>query len=938
MPHSPATPSAPRRRKARLALAVAAALAAAPGGAQTSDDCMACHAERGMTGERDGHKIAVTVDRKQLGSSAHGSVECVGCHKDLSGKDLPHDPGVKLVDCGTCHDKQGKDYRASAHGQAAARGDRTAPQCPNCHGPPHGVLPAGDARSPISTINVPATCGRCHHEGSQVSIVHQLPQDHILENYSESIHGEGLFKKGLTVTAVCSSCHSAHLVLPHEDARSSTNRSNVARTCTRCHARIEQVHQKVVGGKLWEKEPNKVPSCTECHSSHKIRRSSSAQGMATKDCLLCHGKPELSMTRGGKKVSLFVDEQQYAASTHARVACAQCHVEVRASLLRACEPIKSKVDCSSCHAAVVDVYRTSVHGVLHAKGDADAPSCLDCHDRHATKSKRWPSSPTFARAVPDLCGRCHRAGERAARRIDSKGPDIVKSYRESIHGVGLLEAGLVVTATCADCHTAHGELPPSDPNSTVSRGKLIETCSRCHHGIGDVFQASIHGSSNTKAQGQKLPICEDCHTSHQISRTDVADFRMKMMGQCGNCHKKEADTFFETYHGKVSRLGNPRAAKCYDCHGTHDIRPPSDPASRLSRQNVVRTCGKCHEGSHRQFAGYLTHATHHDSKKYPLLFVVFWAMTSLLVGTLVVATAHTGAWLWRLWRTRETWRAHREEQASQRLVRRFGASQRAMHLVMLVCFLTLALTGMALKFSYMTWAGALANFLGGTGGMGGLHRLAAVTLCSVFALHVRDLFRQKKASGRGWIQFVFGPDSMMFNATDLKEVAASVKWFFGRGPHPSYGRFTYWEKFDYFAVFWGVFVIGSTGLVLWFPALFTRLLPGWSINVATIIHSDEALLAAAFIFTVHFFNTHFRPDKFPMDPVIFTGSVPAEEMKYDKPREYQRLVDEGRLEESIVPPMPEKLERGFRIFGFTALAIGLLTIGLVVYSMIFAYR
>ncbi len=257
---------------------------------------------------------------------------------------------------------------------------------------------------------------------------------------------------------------------------------------------------------------------------------------------------------------------------------------------------------------------------------------------------------------------------------------------------------------------------------------------------------------------------------------------------------------------------------------------------------------------------------------------------------------------------------------------------------MMLSFLTLAGTGMTLKFSYMSWASSRRRLPRGTGAMGGLHRLAAVTLICVFAIHVRDLFSQKKASGGSWIGFIFGPDSMMFNLVDLKDVGASMKWFLGRGPRPTYGRFTYWEKFDYFAVFWGVFVIGSTGLVLWFPAFFTQLLPGWSINVATIIHSDEALLAVAFIFTVHFFNTHFRPDKFPMDPVIFTGSVPMEELKYDKPREYQRLVDSGKLEESIVPPMPPKVERGFRIFGFAALTLGIITIAFIIYSMIFAYR
>ena len=118
----------------------------------------------------------------------------------------------------------------------------------------------------------------------------------------------------------------------------------------------------------------------------------------------------------------------------------------------------------------------------------------------------------------------------------------------------------------------------------------------------------------------------------------------------------------------------------------------------------------------------------------------------------------------------------------------------------------------------------------------------------------------------------------------------------------------------------------------------TYVLPGWSVNVATIIHSDEALLAVAFIFTVHFFNTHFRPDKFPMDPVIFTGRVPLEELKFDKPREYEEMLARGELGEQLVEPYPEQVERGFRIFGFSALAIGLTLIGLIVYSMLFGYQ
>jgi cytochrome b subunit of formate dehydrogenase len=245
---------------------------------------------------------------------------------------------------------------------------------------------------------------------------------------------------------------------------------------------------------------------------------------------------------------------------------------------------------------------------------------------------------------------------------------------------------------------------------------------------------------------------------------------------------------------------------------------------------------------------------------------------------------------------------------------------------------------MALKFSYMGWAQWFARTLGGFSTTGFLHRAGALTLIAVFGVHVWDVVRRKRASGDTWRAFLFGRDSILFVRRDLEEFLGSVKWFFGRGARPRYGRYSYWEKFDYFAVFWGMVVIGSTGLLLWFPELFTRVLPGWTVNVSTIIHSDEALLAVGFIFTVHFFNTHFRLDKFPMDPVIFTGQVPLEELKRDKPREYEELVASGRLEETLVEAYPKKRERALKAFGFAALAVGLTLIGLIVYSMLFGYR
>jgi cytochrome b subunit of formate dehydrogenase len=270
---------------------------------------------------------------------------------------------------------------------------------------------------------------------------------------------------------------------------------------------------------------------------------------------------------------------------------------------------------------------------------------------------------------------------------------------------------------------------------------------------------------------------------------------------------------------------------------------------------------------------------------------------------------------------------------------RFTRLNRALHALMIVSFIALALTGMTLKFSYTSWAAFLSRRLGGFESAGFIHRAAATLMFGLFVTHIVDLNRKRKKEYGGSLRaMLLGRDSMLLNLRDLREFVASVRWFVGAGPRPRYGRWTYWEKFDYFAVFWGIFVIGATGLMLWFPELFTRVLPGWLINVATIIHSDEALLATGFIFTVHFFNTHLRPEKFPMDIVVFTGRMPLAEFKRDKPAEFEELVAEGRLEENLVEPYQPVVIRTIRAFAWTALGMGTFMILWIVYAMVFAYR
>jgi len=270
---------------------------------------------------------------------------------------------------------------------------------------------------------------------------------------------------------------------------------------------------------------------------------------------------------------------------------------------------------------------------------------------------------------------------------------------------------------------------------------------------------------------------------------------------------------------------------------------------------------------------------------------------------------------------------------------RFSRLERTLHILMIVSFIGLALTGMSLKFSYTGWAAFLSRMLGGFETAGFLHRAAATLMFGLFVTHLWELNRKRKRDYGGSLwKMITGPDTMLFTKRDLRDFVASVKWFVGAGPRPRFGRWTYWEKFDYFAVFWGIFVIGSTGLLLWFSVFFTRFLPGWAINVATIIHSDEALLATGFIFTVHFFNTHLRPEKFPMDTVVFTGRMPLAEFRRDKPDEYEALVASGTLEEHLVEPYPPVVTRAVRAFAWTALAIGTLMVVWIIYAMVFAYR
>jgi cytochrome b subunit of formate dehydrogenase len=270
------------------------------------------------------------------------------------------------------------------------------------------------------------------------------------------------------------------------------------------------------------------------------------------------------------------------------------------------------------------------------------------------------------------------------------------------------------------------------------------------------------------------------------------------------------------------------------------------------------------------------------------------------------------------------------ERAERHLLR-FGQPERLMHAVLMASFLALSLTGLPLLFSEAPWAGVVARVFGGLYVTSTLHRIFAVVLILVFLVHLTRIGERlfvRKDTGILW-----GPESMVPQPKDVADMIAHVRWFLRQGPRPRFDHFTYWEKFDYWAVFWGMGIIGGSGLMLWFPELFSRVLPGWVFNVALLVHGHEALLAVGFIFTIHFFNSHLRPEKFPMDMVIFTGRITEEEMRHERPAQYERLQDEAQMEGLEVEPHPPWLFTLGRVAGTAAVAVGLTLVGLILYAV-----
>lgn len=266
-----------------------------------------------------------------------------------------------------------------------------------------------------------------------------------------------------------------------------------------------------------------------------------AAGPADPECLGCHGDPALTRAQPGERArTMYVDPAVLRRSRHARVPCTGCHAGI-AALPHA--PKLAPATCGGCHPREARAYAESVHGRAVAKsGLAVAPTCTGCHGTHSLTPADEPDSPVNRANVAETCGRCHQG--------------ILTEYRQSIHGVALAK-GVREAPTCTDCHGEHTIAAPSDPASKVAPRNIPKTCGACHEAAGIVARYGLPA--------------------------------------------KRGETYADSFHGIAVKYGNLEAANCASCHGFHDIRPSSDPRSRIAKANLPGTCGKCHPGAGARF-------------------------------------------------------------------------------------------------------------------------------------------------------------------------------------------------------------------------------------------------------------------------------------------------------------------------------------------------
>ena len=593
------------------------------------------------------------------------------------------------------------------------------------------------------------------------------------------------------------------------------------------------------------------------------------------DCLACHSNEMPFST--GTGTTKAIDESKMKQSIHGQMfQCVDCHTDVKSL---AHETTPKKVECAQCHTDEQKAYAGGMHSKMSVSSKAPFATCADCHgDVHEILGADDAKSPTNHANIPATCGKCH--GQKLLMESNGMSTAPFLSYQASVHGVAVTY-GLKKAAVCSDCHGSHAILPAVDAKSPIAKGNVPATCSKCHSEEFAAFKSSIHGQALGRGN-QMAPACTDCHGIHAIQshNNPNSPTAAKNVSRdvCAGCHEgvrlsqefgvpgNRVTSYFDSYHGLATEGGSVVVANCSSCHGVHNILPSSDPHSTISAANLQATCGKCHKGVTAKFAltrvhiddtGAATGPRNSDIGSVAVRWVR-WIYIPLIIIVIAGMFLHNIV----IWRSKMVAR----RMTQNPFLTRMTVQQRWQHLVLLISFIVLVITGFALRFpeSWFAQTMGMGEHLRGI-----LHRIAGVALMGAGIYHL--FYVAFVREGKKLIRDIFpGPK-------DVTDAASAMLYYLGLSKtKPKFGRFTYAEKAEYWALVWGTALMGITGVMMWAKVWVGNLLSRWWVDVATAIHFYEAILATLAIVVWHFYQVFLDPDVYPMNWAWYDGKMSVE--------------------------------------------------------------
>ncbi len=594
-----------------------------------------------------------------------------------------------------------------------------------------------------------------------------------------------------------------------------------------------------------------------------VSNANDKSDISNETCLECHESIEIN----GKEEDL---AEQLGTSIHEGLECIDCHADITKNPHE--EEKLAPVDCGSCHEAEEADYQK--HGRWQTGQSSDLPGCASCHGTHDILPSTDLNSRASHKNLPSTCGKCHEDIDLTTKHENLYG-EAVALYKSSVHGLAASE-GVDTAALCNDCHfvdgSAHKIYGAGDILSKTNHFNIPSTCGQCHKQELKDYWEGIHGK--LVADGKTgSPVCTNCHGEHGIispsdSRSAVSPARVAE-ATCSPCHESaylnerltgpngKSLSWYDSYHGLKSTEGDVTVANCASCHKAHLILPHTDPKSSINPDNLQSTCGKCHPGISAKMASTPIHQSPGIART-PAAGIVKDIYVVLIVavvgGMLIYCLADY---------RKQIRRSNLKPQ-----IQRMSASAVWQHMILLISFVVLIISGFSLRHGEAWWVNILFGWEGGFPIRGTMHRVAAVIFLMTVVWHV---FYLSTKPGRKFLK------DMWPGLLDLTQFVQMILFNFGiRTKKPTFGRFSYVEKVEYWALAWGTLIMAITGLMLWFDNTVARWFSEGFLDVMLVIHYYEAWLAMLAVLVWHLYSTVFNPAVYPMNTSWLTGNMELE--------------------------------------------------------------